>query len=58
MTTDCIDIHTHIVPENFPAHAGEGRDREQERPERCAQARCFLKWATVRSHDSFAAASL
>ena len=26
MTTDCIDIHTHIVPENFPAYAGKGRD--------------------------------
>ena len=23
---DCIDIHTHIVPENFPAYAGKGRD--------------------------------
>jgi aminocarboxymuconate-semialdehyde decarboxylase len=22
--TDCIDIHTHIVPENFPAYAGKG----------------------------------
>ena len=26
MSTDCIDIHTHIVPENFPAYAGSGRD--------------------------------
>jgi len=26
MTPDCIDIHTHIVPENFPAYAGKGRD--------------------------------
>jgi aminocarboxymuconate-semialdehyde decarboxylase len=26
MATDCIDIHTHIVPENFPAYAGKGRD--------------------------------
>jgi aminocarboxymuconate-semialdehyde decarboxylase len=24
--TDCIDIHTHIVPEKFPAYAGKGRD--------------------------------
>jgi aminocarboxymuconate-semialdehyde decarboxylase len=24
--TDCIDIHTHIVPERFPAYAGQGRD--------------------------------
>jgi len=24
--TDCIDIHNHIVPENFPAYAGKGRD--------------------------------
>ena len=24
--SDCIDIHTHIVPENFPAYAGKGRD--------------------------------
>ena len=24
--TDCIDIHTHIVPERFPAYAGRGRD--------------------------------
>ena len=24
--TSCIDIHTHIVPENFPAYAGKGRD--------------------------------
>jgi len=24
--TDCIDIHTHIVPENFPSYAGKGRD--------------------------------
>ncbi len=24
--TDCIDIHTHIVPENFPAYAGKGRN--------------------------------
>jgi aminocarboxymuconate-semialdehyde decarboxylase len=26
MTDDCIDIHTHIVPERFPAYAGKGRD--------------------------------
>jgi aminocarboxymuconate-semialdehyde decarboxylase len=26
MTSDCIDIHTHIVPERFPAYAGKGRD--------------------------------
>jgi aminocarboxymuconate-semialdehyde decarboxylase len=26
MNPDCIDIHTHIVPENFPAYAGKGRD--------------------------------
>ncbi len=24
--TDCIDIHTHVVPERFPAYAGKGRD--------------------------------
>src|SRR5919201_190129 len=24
--SECIDIHTHIVPENFPAYAGKGRD--------------------------------
>jgi aminocarboxymuconate-semialdehyde decarboxylase len=24
--TDCIDVHTHVVPESFPAHAGKGRD--------------------------------
>jgi aminocarboxymuconate-semialdehyde decarboxylase len=24
--TDCIDIHTHVVPENFPAYAGKGKD--------------------------------
>jgi aminocarboxymuconate-semialdehyde decarboxylase len=24
--TDCIDIHTHIVPGKFPAYAGKGRD--------------------------------
>ena len=24
--TDCIDVHTHVVPENFPAYAGRGRD--------------------------------
>jgi len=24
--TDCIDIHTHIVPESFPPYAGKGRD--------------------------------
>src|SRR5882762_9060488 len=23
---DCIDVHTHIVPENFPPYAGSGRD--------------------------------
>ncbi len=23
---ECIDIHNHIVPENFPAYAGKGRD--------------------------------
>src|SRR6185436_11350314 len=23
---ECIDIHTHTVPENFPAYAGKGRD--------------------------------
>src|SRR6185369_3670035 len=23
---DVIDIHTHVVPENFPAYAGKGRD--------------------------------
>jgi aminocarboxymuconate-semialdehyde decarboxylase len=22
----CIDVHTHVVPENFPAYAGSGRD--------------------------------
>lgn len=22
----CIDIHTHVVPENFPAYSGKGRD--------------------------------
>jgi aminocarboxymuconate-semialdehyde decarboxylase len=24
--SDCIDIHTHIVPENFPPYAGNGKD--------------------------------
>jgi aminocarboxymuconate-semialdehyde decarboxylase len=24
--TDSIDVHTHIVPENFPPYAGKGRD--------------------------------
>ena len=24
--TECIDIHTHIVPERFPVYAGKGRD--------------------------------
>jgi aminocarboxymuconate-semialdehyde decarboxylase len=24
--TGCIDVHTHIVPENFPPYAGKGRD--------------------------------
>lgn len=24
--TDCIDVHTHIVPEHFPPYAGKGRD--------------------------------
>ncbi|TAK81448.1 MAG: amidohydrolase [Betaproteobacteria bacterium] len=24
--TDCIDIHTHVVPEYFPPYAGKGRD--------------------------------
>lgn len=24
--TDCIDIHTHVVPENFPIYAGKGKD--------------------------------
>ena len=24
--TECIDIHTHIVPENFPPYAGKGKD--------------------------------
>jgi aminocarboxymuconate-semialdehyde decarboxylase len=24
--TDCIDIHTHVVPERFPDYAGKGRD--------------------------------
>src|ERR671922_1163274 len=24
--SECIDIHTHIVPEKFPAYAGKGRD--------------------------------
>ena len=24
--TECIDIHTHVVPERFPAYAGKGRD--------------------------------
>jgi aminocarboxymuconate-semialdehyde decarboxylase len=23
---DCIDVHTHVVPENFPPYAGAGRD--------------------------------
>jgi aminocarboxymuconate-semialdehyde decarboxylase len=23
---ECIDIHTHVVPESFPAYAGKGRD--------------------------------
>src|SRR5258706_9177442 len=26
MTPDCIDIHTHVVPENFPPYAGSGAD--------------------------------
>src|SRR6267378_4330394 len=26
MTPDCLDIHTHVVPENFPAYTGTGRD--------------------------------
>ena len=26
MTHDCIDVHTHIVPENFPAYKGKGKD--------------------------------
>src|SRR3954467_2590093 len=26
MTPDCIDIHPPVVPENFPAYAGSGRD--------------------------------
>jgi aminocarboxymuconate-semialdehyde decarboxylase len=25
-TADCIDIHTHVVPENFPPYAGKGKD--------------------------------
>jgi len=24
--TDCIDIHTHVVPENFPPYAGKGKN--------------------------------
>jgi len=24
--SDCIDIHTHVVPERFPAYAGKGKD--------------------------------
>src|SRR5919109_5333713 len=24
--SECIDIHTHVVPENFPAYAGKGKD--------------------------------
>jgi len=24
--SECIDVHTHIVPENFPAYAGKGKD--------------------------------
>ena len=28
--TDCIDIHTHIVPEKFPSYAGKGRDVEYD----------------------------
>ena len=24
--TQNIDVHTHVVPENFPAYAGRGRD--------------------------------
>src|SRR5256714_4735077 len=24
--SDCIDVHTHIVPEKFPPYAGKGRD--------------------------------
>src|SRR5260221_12313720 len=24
--SDCIDVHTHIVPENFPPYAGKGKD--------------------------------
>ena len=31
---------------------------ERRNDDRQLQARCFLKWATVRSQDSFAAASL
>src|SRR6267142_6102644 len=23
---DCIDVHTHVVPENFPRYAGKGKD--------------------------------
>src|SRR5688572_16751813 len=24
--TECIDVHTHVVPESFPAYAGKGRE--------------------------------
>jgi aminocarboxymuconate-semialdehyde decarboxylase len=24
--SECIDVHTHVVPESFPAYAGKGRD--------------------------------
>jgi aminocarboxymuconate-semialdehyde decarboxylase len=24
--TDCIDVHTHVVPENFPRYAGKGKN--------------------------------
>jgi aminocarboxymuconate-semialdehyde decarboxylase len=24
--TECIDVHTHVVPESFPPYAGKGRD--------------------------------
>src|ERR1044071_2870208 len=28
--SESIDVHTHVVPENFPPYRGSGRDRSEE----------------------------
>ena len=35
--SECIDVHTHVVPENFPPYAGKNRASHQAMVEAIAR---------------------